>query len=84
MIGQQMELDDIMAEPRYTGQHGKIMALFKARKGQWIPLYDILGLRIAQYGRVIHELRKMGEKINNRVETVDGQRHSWFMWEGSE
>jgi hypothetical protein len=46
--------------------------------GEWVPLPDILALRIAQYNARFHELRKLNFSIESRTETVDGQRHSWF------
>jgi len=48
-------------------------------KAQWVPLPEILSLRISQYSARIHEARhKWGLKIENRTETVNGAKHSWF------
>ncbi len=92
MVGNQLELEDLKREQNlqveteinkkavYTGQHLKLMNLFRARPNQWIPLPEILSLGIAQYNARILELRIEGEKIENRIERVDGQTHSWFKW----
>ncbi len=70
-------------EPKeWTGQHKKLMDLFRARPNEWIPLPEILKLFISQYGRVIKELRESGEKIENKSEWVNGQRHTAFRWTG--
>ena len=45
--------------------------------GMWVPSYE-LGRIALQYGRCVHELRKMGDSIENRVEWVDGQAHGAF------
>lgn len=81
-MAQQIELDELMSQDEYTGQHAKIMSLFKSRQGQWVPLPDILALGVAQYNARILELRRLGEQISNKTEVVNGQKHSWFMWQG--
>lgn len=60
-------------------QEAAILRLLLDARGEWVPLWQILDLRISQYGRAIHTLRhRLGFKIENRTETVDGVRHSWF------
>jgi len=56
-------------------QHERLIELLRYHKNEWTPLPEILGLFIAQYGRVINDLRKDGFDIRNRQEG----RHSWFM-----
>ena len=43
-----------------------------------VALPEILELGIAQYSARIHELRKMGCQIENRIQRVDGVTRSWF------
>lgn len=59
-------------------QAEKILALLRSARGAWVPLPEILALGIAQYNARIFELRKRGLNIENRTQTVDGVRHSWF------
>lgn len=58
-------------------QHDKLLNLLRGR--DWVPLYEILHLDIAQYGRVINDLRKKKYIIENRfVGVVDGKKHTEF------
>lgn len=60
-------------------QTAKIVEFLRSYKGQWVPLPEILALRISQYSARIYEARhRWGLKIENRVETINGQKHSWF------
>ena len=60
-------------------QTGRIVDLLRSHKGQWVPLPEILSLGISQYSARIHEARhRWGLDIENRVETVNGKKHSWF------
>jgi hypothetical protein len=64
---------------RSTIQSERLIALLRAANGRWVPLTDILGLGIAQYSARIWECRKKrGLDIENRTETIQGVRHSWF------
>jgi hypothetical protein len=58
-------------------QRAAILRLLIAARGGWVPLTEILALGIAQYGARILEARRMGFRIENRTERVDGARHSW-------
>lgn len=58
-------------------QRGRILALLIEARGQWVAGPQIFRLA-AQYSARIHELRKLGFRIENKTATVDGQRHSWF------
>ena len=47
-------------------------------RGGWVPLPKIAACA-AQYDARIHELRRMGFQIPApRIETVNGQRHTWY------
>ena len=59
-------------------QRDRILGLLIDAHGAWVPLPEILALGIAQYGARILELRRSGHSIENRHETIDGARHSWF------
>ena len=60
-----------------------LLAAANARGVEWVPLPDILALGIAQYNARIHYLRRAGHDIENRIETVDGIRQSWFRLRGA-
>lgn len=67
------------APPNAESQCGRILNLLSSASGDWVPLPSILALRISQYGTRIKELRdEWGIVIENRTETIDGVRHSWF------
>jgi hypothetical protein len=59
-------------------QRDRILRLLVDARGAWVPLPEILALGIAQYNARIFELRKRSLNIENRTETIDGLRHSWF------
>jgi Helix-turn-helix domain len=59
-------------------QTDAILALLEEANGQWVPLPAILQLGIAQYNSRILELRRTGHRIENRVESANGARHSWY------
>lgn len=59
-------------------QRARILQVLLEARGQEVPLADILDLRIGQYGSRLLELRRLGFKIRNRTQTIDGRRHSWF------
>jgi hypothetical protein len=61
-------------------QKDRIKELFESRVNEWIPLYEILKLHIAQYGARIKELRADGMKIENKWVIVHGEKHSWFRY----
>jgi hypothetical protein len=63
---------------RNTIQSERILAVLRSANGAWVPLPEILALGVAQYNARIFELRRHGLTIENRTETVDGVRHSWF------
>lgn len=57
-------------------QRAEILRLLIDARGAWVPLPEIMACA-AQYNARIFELRK-NFNIENRTETVDGVRHSWF------
>lgn len=64
------------ADARRPTQRERILSLLAG--GEWIPLPKILALNIAQFGARILELRRDGHNIENRVEEVNGETHSWY------
>jgi hypothetical protein len=58
-------------------QRGAILGLLVSARGSWVPLPEIAACA-CQYGARLLELRRLGFKIENRTQTVAGQRHSWF------
>jgi hypothetical protein len=59
---------------QHSTQRDRLLSLLKARANLWVPLPDILALRIAQYNARIHELRSVGHVIQSKQ---DGDC-SWF------
>jgi hypothetical protein len=58
-------------------QQGTILRLLIAAHGDWVPLPKIAACA-AQYNLRIFSLRRLGFRIENRSEQIDGARHSWF------
>jgi hypothetical protein len=63
--------------PSAPTQRGRILGVLIEAHGEWVPGPHIFRLA-AQYSARIHELRKLGFRIENKTAKVDGQRHSWF------
>jgi len=61
-------------------QRQRLKTMFESCANQWIPLYRILDMHIAQYGARVKELRDSGMTIENRTEWVNGVQHSWFRY----
>jgi hypothetical protein len=60
-------------------QTARIVALLRNRSPNWVGLPEILELRISQYSARIHQARhEWGVQIENRTETINGKKHSWF------
>jgi len=60
-------------------QRSRILALLIAARGEWVGLPDILEVRISQFGARLYELRHhLRLNIENRTESVDGVRYSWY------
>jgi hypothetical protein len=68
-----------MSRARKT-QCERILQLLESRKGEWVPLPEILDLRIGQYTTRILELRRDGFAIENRTERdpETGEVHSSY------
>jgi hypothetical protein len=62
-------------------QRGRILELL-IRRGNWVPLPELLALGIAQYSARIHDLRALGFRIENRRERVNGALHTYFRLNG--
>ena len=58
-------------------QRGEILALLIKARGDWVPLPEIMACA-AQYNARVFELRRLGFSVENRTDTIDGVRHSWF------
>lgn len=58
--------------------------MFVSRPNQWITLPEILALYISQFGARIKEIRASGMDIENRTETIDGVKHSWYRYNTKE
>jgi hypothetical protein len=61
-----------------NNQQKQILDLLRSKTPGWVPLPEILALRVAQYSARILELRRSGHTIENKTERKDGCRHSWF------
>ncbi len=67
----------------FSGQRAKILALLTAAKGGEVPLPAIKALA-AQYNSRLLELRRAGFRIPPpRMETINGQRHTWYRLEST-
>ena len=58
-------------------QRGRILGLLIEARGGWVPSPEIAALA-QQYNSRLFELRRLNFRIENRVEEIDGARHSWF------
>jgi hypothetical protein len=60
-------------------QTARLVELLRDRSPRWVPLPEILNLRISQYWARLYKARhEWGLKIESRVQTVDGVKYSWF------
>ena len=59
-------------------QRDRLIQLLRENSGQWVGLPRILDLRISQYSARVHELRKLGYRIENKTQHHNGQVWSWF------
>jgi len=60
-------------------QTERLVTLLRKRSPSWVPLAEILNLRISQYGARLYQARhEWGLNIENRVEIVEGEKHSFF------
>ena len=63
------------------GGRGRLLAFFRKRPGEWIPLPEILRLGVAQYNARIKQLRSEGYRIENRTRWQEGVKNSWFRFD---
>ena len=70
----------VTGSSRQTTQRNAILQLLSCAQGDWVPLPRISGCA-AQYNARIYELRRLGFRIVNRTEELNGVRHSWFRLE---
>lgn len=76
-IGRPDDAEPTPASER-KAQSGRILRLLIAARGAWIPLPEIMACA-AQYNSRIHELRKVGFRVENKLETADdGTKHSFY------
>jgi len=62
-------------------QRERIKSLFLNHPYTWIPLPQITGLGIAMYPPRIKELRDLEHmNIRNKLENVNGIKHSFYMY----
>jgi hypothetical protein len=62
-----------------TSQRDRIFCLLLANKGEWVTIPQLLELRIVDYRRRIHEIRKLGWNVETMPETwKDGYRLSGY------
>lgn len=62
-------------------QRDRLREVLLAARGDWIPLPQILELKISQFGARLLELRRLGYRIVNRTENVNGKKCSWYRLE---
>jgi hypothetical protein len=60
-----------------SGQRAKILYLLISARVDWVSLPMIMACA-AQYNARIFELRRLGFRIENWTNAIDGVRHSWF------
>jgi hypothetical protein len=58
-------------------QRAKILSLLTDARGDWVSLLSVKECG-AQYNARIHELRRLGFSIENKICEIDGRRLSWF------
>ena len=65
----------------------RLRNLFERNEGIWLPLYRITQLGIAMYPPRLSELRNDKHRpmnITNKIEIVDGVKHSFYKYTQSE
>jgi hypothetical protein len=60
-----------------SSQRGRILRLLSEAHGGWVPSPEIAACA-QQYNSRLFDLRRLGFRIENRTEEIDGARHSWF------
>jgi len=67
-----------MAVATKRTQRQRLLDLLRSARGAEIGLPQILSLQISQFGARLKELRSLGFDIQNRQETRDGRRLSFY------
>ena len=62
-------------------QRDRLLQFLTSAHGAWIPLPRILELKISQFGARLFELCRLGYRIVNRTESVNGKKYSWYRLE---
>jgi hypothetical protein len=65
------------APPNARTQQASILQLLRDAKGAWVPLPRIMECA-AQCNARTFDLRRQGFKIENRTETINEIKYSWF------
>jgi hypothetical protein len=60
-----------------SSQRARILRLLMEARGGWVPSPEIAACA-QQYNSRLFDLRRLGFRIENRTEEIDGARHSWF------
>ncbi|HTR22719.1 MAG TPA: hypothetical protein VMI10_01955 [Terriglobales bacterium] len=60
-----------------TNQRDRVLAALRAAGGKWVPAPELAKISL-QYGARLFELRRLGHRIENEIDVVDGSRHSRF------
>jgi hypothetical protein len=60
-----------------SSQRARILRLLIEARDGWVPSPEIAACA-QQYNARLFELRRLGFRIENRTEEIDGARHSWF------
>lgn len=62
---------------RDRSQENRTLELLRSRGQSWTPAPELSRISL-QYCRVVNSLRRRGFRIENRVETVNGQRRGFY------
>jgi hypothetical protein len=60
-----------------SSQRARILRLLIEVRGGWVPSPEIAACA-QQYNSRLFDLRRLGFRIENRTEEIDGARHSFF------
>ena len=60
-----------------SSQRARILRLLIEARGGWVPSPEIAACA-QQYNSRVFDLRRLGFRIENCTEEIDGARHSWF------
>lgn len=69
----------IAGRQKLNPQAKRLLSYFESYCGEWIPLPDLMNLRMASLTRRIHEIRKAGFNVQMKDKWEARQRHVWYM-----